>query len=589
MEVNMYEDFLFYDIEVFKYNSMVVFKNYEGETVKVFSSSLDGLGELMDKGIITEEGYSKLNDFIRDKTLVGYNNYFYDDFILYAMSKRKLNGFIKEWNDNIIQYKNNKNLMRVNNCKTLDAFQQIDISNPSLKKIEGNMGKSIIESSISFDIDRELTPPENYETFKYCEYDVGNTVEVFKMRLNYFETKRQIVKMLPKNKQDKGYKWNTTSIIGQILHSKKRMYPKRYVSDEMMELVPAEVADMWKQLDTWKKGDKFKVKSVSVEKHGVVFEFGWGGLHAVPKGFVRVKDVKLKDVTSMYPNILINLNGLSDKTSDYKKILDTSTRLKHEGRKAERAPYKLILNSTYGLLNNDYSAIDNPHMAYSICIYGQIALYVLCERLAAVGARLINVNTDGVGYTIDNDSDESIVEDWEKEFKLSLETDYFKEWIQVAVNDYIAITDDGKIKVKGGDVNKYHDNRYFSNNDTRIISIAIVDYLTKGVPIQETIINNLDNPLLFQYILKAGHTYKGVVYKHDPENVLNTTTNRIFAAKKGVEILKKRQDDGLVKFADAPSEMFLWNDDVSKIENFKDIVDKQWYYDLILKKLKRWQ
>ncbi len=170
-----------------------------------------------------------------------------------------------------------------------------------------------------------------------------------------------------------------------------------------------------------------------------------------------------------------------------------------------------------------------------------------------------------------------------------METDYFKEWIQVAVNDYIAITDTGKIKVKGGDVNKYHDNRYFSNNDTRIISIAIVDYLIKGIPIQETIINNLNNPLLFQYILKAGHTYKGVVYKHDPDNVLNTTTNRIFAAKKGVEILKKRQDDGLVKFADAPSEMFLWNDDVDKIENFKDIVDKQWYYDLILKKLKRWQ
>lgn len=34
------DDLLFYDIEVFKYNSMVVFKNIEGETVKVFPLTL---------------------------------------------------------------------------------------------------------------------------------------------------------------------------------------------------------------------------------------------------------------------------------------------------------------------------------------------------------------------------------------------------------------------------------------------------------------------------------------------------------------------------------------------------------------------
>lgn len=54
------DDLLFYDIEVFKYNSMVVFKNIEGETVKVFSSHLDGLGEYLDKGLITKQGFEDL-------------------------------------------------------------------------------------------------------------------------------------------------------------------------------------------------------------------------------------------------------------------------------------------------------------------------------------------------------------------------------------------------------------------------------------------------------------------------------------------------------------------------------------------------
>ena len=35
------KDFLFFDVEVFSHNSLVVFKNVEGKTIRVFSSSLD--------------------------------------------------------------------------------------------------------------------------------------------------------------------------------------------------------------------------------------------------------------------------------------------------------------------------------------------------------------------------------------------------------------------------------------------------------------------------------------------------------------------------------------------------------------------
>ena len=92
----MNDKLTFFDIEVFQHNSMVVFKNYGGETGKVFSSSLNGLGEYIDKGIITNVGYEGLEDYIRDKTIVGYNNYFYDDYILYAMSKKLPQKIIKQ-------------------------------------------------------------------------------------------------------------------------------------------------------------------------------------------------------------------------------------------------------------------------------------------------------------------------------------------------------------------------------------------------------------------------------------------------------------------------------------------------------------
>ena len=585
----MMTDLLFYDIEVFKFNSMVVFKDIEGKTVRVFSSSLDGLGDYIDQGLIKGQGFKDLDEFLKGKTLVGYNNYFYDDYILYAMSMNMGQEIIKTWNDSIIQGLSNVNMKKINTCKTYDAFQQIDVSRPGLKKVEGNMGKSIVESSVDFNLDRPLSPAENLETLKYCEYDVLQTIEIYKMRHEYFSSKEKIIEMMDEEHlRDRAYKWNTTSIVGQILKPRRKTPSRRLVSDEFLEMVPYDVQEMWRQLD--KTFDfKFKKKKVIVEEFGNVVEFGWGGLHGAPKGFVKKENVKLVDVSSMYPNILIILRGLGDKTEKYKDILDYRLQLKHEGKKDEQAPYKLILNSTYGLLNNQYSQLNNPHLAYSICIYGQVSLYVLSQRLAAIGAEIININTDGVAYCYDGDEDLKVLRAWEQEFKLNLEVDYFKKWIQKDVNNYIAVTDKDYVLVKGGDVNKYHKDRFFANNDIRITHIALVDYLIYGKPVQDTLIENVDKPILYQYVLQAGSTYQGVVMYDEPDKLLNTKINRVFATDKGSQIVKKREDGGLVKFADTPDKMYVYNGDLEEFEEFKKIIDLQWYYDLTIKNLKRWQ
>lgn len=577
---------------------MVVFKDIEEKTVKVFSSSLDGLDPYIIKGTNIEKGFANLKNYIKNKTLVGYNNHYYDDRIMKALmtDHAKDDDFrqkmVKTANDSII---NNEPLGWLRNTndlpyKSLDCFQQIDVSRPSLKKVEGNMGVSIIESSVPFDIDRELTGEENLETLKYCEYDVLNTVRIFKMRKDYYESKNAVINMLEDDyAREKAYKWNTTSIIASLLEPKKKAPAYRVLpSKETLSHVNEDVRKMWAELI--KTTDyKFDVKKVVITEFGNEIEFGWGGLHGAPKGFLETRNVRLADVGSMYPSLLINLNGLGDKTEQYKEILDYRLMLKHQGKKDEQAPYKLILNSTYGLLNNKYSSLNNPTLAYSICIHGQVAVYVLAKRLAEIGARVININTDGVAYTFNGNEDEEIKREWEKEFKLNLETDYFDRWIQKDVNNYIAVTDKGKIKVKGGDVNKYHGDNFFKNNDIGITHKALVDYLVYGKPVQDTIIENLDKPRMFQYVLQAGNTYKGVVSREEPDKLLDTKVNRVFAAKKGIEILKKRADDGLVKFADTPNEMYLYNGELDDFEEFKKVIDMQWYYDLTMKNLQRWK
>lgn len=586
----METDTLVYDVEVFKYNSMVVFKDLEGETVRVFSSHLDGLGEYVDKGLIKRPGYKDLREFIDGKTLIGYNNYFYDDKILYAMSMDLGQEIIKIWNDALIERSEDVNIKRINNCKTLDVFQQIDVSRPSLKKIEGNMGRSIIESKVSFDIDRPLTPDENLETVKYCEYDVLSTLEIYKMRQSYYSSKRTIVDMIEEEHlRERAVRWNTTSIVGQILRSKKIGRPGALVDSQFKAMVPGEVRDMWAELDGGTLDYKWSKKKVITQEFGNVIEFGWGGLHGAPPSFGDWEDVRLADVASMYPSIIINFEGLGDKTQMYADLKKERIKIKHANKPLSDA-YKLVLNSTYGLLNNKYSHLNDPYLAYSVCIYGQISLYVLSQRLAAIGARIININTDGVAYVYHGDLDEQVKKDWEKEFNLTLETEYYKRWIQKDVNNYIAVDDEDCIKVKGGDCGKYHANRFFSNNNTRILDIALVDYLVYGTPVYKTIMDNEDKPILYQYVLQAGGTYKGVVDTAEPEVLLDTKVNRVFATKgAGMEIAKKRQDGGIVKFPDAPGRMYLWNDDVRDLRDFDEIVDLQWYVDLVEKNLKRWR
>ena len=558
----MKKDLVFYDIEVYAYNAFVIFKDIDKNVLKIFHNNFDGL-----------------RDFVKDKILVGYNNYFYDDLVLSKMMKNWNNTQLKEFNDRIIKGEN-KDKTIDSAIDSLDCFQQIDVAKPGLKKIEGNMGKMILESNVSFDIDRPLTENELKEAMFYCEYDVDTTIDVYKLRENsYFKTKEMLVKKLG-NKKAK--RWNTTTISGNLLTGKIiNKWSSLRVPEHMMKMVDPEIKEMWGQVNLFV--NDLKVKTITKKMFDNDIQFGFGGLHGAPNQPIKVKNVKLLDVTSMYPNIILNINALNEATEEYRKILERRIEIKHKD-KLESDALKLILNSVYGNLNNQYSVLNNPKAAYSVCVYGQIALFELCKRLSNT-CRIININTDGVAFTTNNDRYLKVKEQWEKDFNLKLEEDNFDLFIQKDVNNYIGVKGD-KIKCKGGDVNKYNEDKFFSNNNARIIDIAIVDYLVYGKSVLDTLIENRDKPYLYQYILQAGRTYQGTF---DEYNKKYQNINRVFACRNhGINLYKKRIDGGLVKFADTPEHMFLWNEDCTHIPDFKNIIDINHYYQIINKKLSAW-
>ena len=115
------QELLFYDIEVFSNDAIVVFKDINKKLKRVFHNN-----------------FFKLAEFIEGKTLVGYNNYFYDDKIMIYMLDLKTPQQIKWLNDKLISGEDVR-FLKKKHFKSLDCFQQIDVSMPSLKKVEGNM------------------------------------------------------------------------------------------------------------------------------------------------------------------------------------------------------------------------------------------------------------------------------------------------------------------------------------------------------------------------------------------------------------------------------------------------------------------
>jgi hypothetical protein len=554
--------YMFFDIEVFKYNAMVVFKDENKKLLRVFHNNFKGL-----------------LDFIKDKVLVGYNNYHYDDFILHAMIEQKSNKQIKELNDRIISGEQIK--LKYRKFESLDTYQQLDVSNPSLKKIEGNMGRMILESSVPFSIDRELTEDEFYQVLEYCSYDVDMVVEIFKMRMkSYFKPKFSLIEMYG---DEKAIRWNTTTISGNLLLKKKlQKWSNIRVEEKFLDLVPPEVKELW--LERAQDFSKKKTnKTITINEFGNEIQFGFGGLHGAHREIKKQKNVKLLDVASMYPNIILILNVLGEASEKYKHILDRRLAIKHIDKILSEA-LKLILNSVYGNLNNEYSLLYNPNGALSVCVYGQIALYELCKRIAPYST-ILNINTDGVAFIPHDDAYIEVYKQWEKDFLLQLEEKNFDYIYQKDVNNYIAIKGD-YMECKGADVNRYLEDSLFRNNNARIVDIALVDKITKDKDILETIQENLHKPHLFQYVLQAGGTYQGTF--DDKGNQYNKV-NRIFASKKeGFCIYKKRHDGGLVRFADSPINQFLWNHDCNELEDFSKIVDLNHYYQLVIKKLERW-
>jgi len=248
---------------------------------------------------------------------------------------------------------------------------------------------------------------------------------------------------------------------------------------------------------------------------GVQTDFGLGGAHGCTKsGVYESSDsmiIMSSDVTSFYPNLAIR-NKWSPAHLPKEIFCDKyewffEDRKKLPKKDPKNYVYKIILNSTYGLSNDENSFLYDPEFTMRITINGQLTLMMLYEMLSEgiPGSVPLMQNKDGVEMVIPVEHKQrylDICAEWEKITNLQLEHDQYTKMIIGDVNNYIAVNTAGKSKCKGRF--EYDNLALHKNKSHLIIPKALYAYFVNDILPEQFL---QDNRNIFDYC--AGVKIKG--------------------------------------------------------------------------------
>lgn len=291
------------------------------------------------------------------------------------------------------------------------------------------------------------------------------------------------------------------------------------------------------------KGE-MKLKGVfnfSQQFGGIQYDFGIGGVHACVESGIYVpgEDELLVDidVQSFYPNLgirnMLKPEHLPIKFCEIYEDLFEKRKTYPKSNPLNYA-YKILLNSAYGKSNSKYSFLYDPKYTCAITVNGQLSICMLAEMINPLG-RIVQANTDGVTIAINKKDRKALYAacmEWEHITKLKLEYASYSKMVIRDVNNYIAVTLDGKAKCKGTFVT--HDQmvkggEWHKNHSATIVADALYEYFINDVP-PSTTIDKADNIFDFLYCIKKKRNFMYTLMEADAGGRVSveTLSDRVF-------------------------------------------------------------
>lgn len=588
---------LFYDFEVTMYDWLVTIISPMTEEEFYFENDQPALVDFYDEH--------------KNDIWIGCNNHHYDDYILKGILC-DFNPY--DINEHIITKKQDgwkySNLFRKIPLISYDVMTRTD---RGLKVWEGFLGNMIKESSVDFRIKRKLTKEELAEMRKYNRHDVEQTIEVFMKKIDEFNTMMYFIKHF---KYPPHYLSKTKAqLASQMLGGNKK---GRTFNDEFeFPILDCIQLKKYRHVADWYKNPTNHDYSKSQEDvvvAGVEHTFSWGGGHGAKQKYHDIGVFLIADVTAYYPSLQKKYKfgyRVMNNPENFEFIHDSNIEFKRAGDKKKRQPFKIMDNAISGQMKQKSSALYDPMSNNSICVNGQMLLLDLIEHLEPF-IDLVQNNTDGVilkfrNYDRDFDIVDDIVYEWEQRTGMNMDFETFLdgEIFQKDVNNYLIVDHEtGAIKAKGSYLKKLSELDY----DLPILNKALVDYMTKKIPVEKTILE-CDDLKEFQMVRKISQKYSKILHGGHWESykAINPKTGRLKTFNKFVGerkelnekcircfastnksdggLWKVKGEDKIEKLEGTPEHSFIFNDEVNGVK-CPSKLDKQWYIKTAKERLK---
>jgi hypothetical protein len=587
-----------FDIEVLKNVFTCTCKNTETKQITVFEISPRRVDI---QGLVTF--------FYEDYYFVGYNNIHYDNpilnYIIMLYNKHYFNSYsTRELTESIFRMSQlvidkNSDFDLWKEYKYARNFLSIDLLTMlyskalrvSLKEMQVTMQYKNVEEFV-VDWHQDLPEKDIDRLISYNINDVESTEELLYRCKDLLELRIETEKDfgLPCLSLDR------VNLGDRLLQLK--VMEKTGLNKKQLENMksPANYVDLEKVIFPWikfespilqkKLTDMKNQHNVSPGRKGYINTFmfgemkvtiGVGGIHG-DNGTCIIKpneDELLldSDVNSLYPSLMRMYHLYPPKLKDvlgqiFPQIIDDRLEFKRTGQKNKNETYKYMLNGVSGKMQDETSWLFSPFTVMQVRINGQLLLLMLAERLLKLGCKLYQINTDGILYKLKKSKYEElqqVLKEWEKLTMLTLETEEFTQFYQLAINDYFGVEPNNKIKKKGFFLT---DIELGKGLTPKIIPEAIINYFVHNIPVEDTIKSCKD----ICKFLQAEKTGKQWTVEYNEQ--IQQRINRFYVSNSGYYLWKWKLDDTGKK-----SYQIMLKDHGVRLHNkFYSDEDLQWKY-----------
>ena len=531
----------------------------------------------LERNITLDEWHVSFNGLAFDSQITEY--ILQDKDQLLEQDGETIAKFIYEKAQDTIQNSNNGEFAKFSpknlSIKQIDVFKLNHWDNAakrsSLKWIQYTMDwKSIMDMPIHHSF--HVVESEIEEIIKYCINDVKSTKQIMHLSKEQINLRRSLSEEYdidlfsasePRIAKDLFLHFlsNATGIKKWELKQLRTSREQIIFKDIILPYISFETATFQNLLKKFqdvilypgqtKGGFKY-----SAQYKGIKTDYGLGGIHGARESRVYNSTddmiIMTSDVVSFYPNLAIRNKWAPAHLpkeafcNQYEWFFEERKKIPKKDPK--NYVYKIVLNSTYGLSNDENSFLYDPQFTMRITINGQLSLTMLYEMICEgiPGAIPLMQNTDGLETMIPREHVEKYMEicsRWEEITNLQLEHDKYSKLVLGDVNNYIAVTEDGKSKCKGRF--EYNNLALHKNKSFLIIPKALHAYFVDGVKPDKFIRENLN---IFDFCggVKIKGAWKFTERKIDNGEYSETKlqeTIRYYVSNKGSKIIKTNYND----------------------------------------------